>query len=118
MAKIKHFDNMSSISSSFKNGLLFEVRVQASGEWPPVKWSRPSVNQLRKLLKCAQSGAPIPDHLLDIPGVRVLPFVIYERQHRPHSMARMATFRYNEAWHFMLLPHYPNPLGLLQAEQF
>lgn len=116
MAKIKHFNGMSSISSSFKNGILFEVRVQVSDEWSP--WSRPTTNQLRKLLKCAQSGAPIPERLIGADHVNVIAFAIYERQHRPHSMELMRVFRSSEAWHFMLLPHYHNPLGLLQAEQF
>lgn len=114
MAKIKHFEKMSSISSSFKDGLMFEVRVQASGY--QAEWSRPTTNQLRKLLKYAQSGAPIPDRLIDNDDVHLAAFVIYEKKHRPHSMARMHIFRHNEAWHFMLLPHYHNPLGLLQAE--
>lgn len=117
MAKIKHFEKMSSISSSFKNGILFEVRVQSSDYLHWAKWSRPTTNQLRKLLKCAQTGAPIPERLIGDDHTDVVTFVIYEKQHRPHSMARMHIFRCNEAWHFMLLPHYSNPLGLLQAEQ-
>lgn len=135
MAKIKHFNNfpkMSSITGTIGN-TLFELRVRESGDWPLAPWSRPSVNQLRKLLKYAQTGAVVPDRLVGGEDVDIIAFVIWDKDCFPAPapaprsapkgtktrIARMGIYMSPEGWRFMLHPQTTyNPLGLLQAEQF
>ena len=125
MAKIKHFDNfpkMSSITGA-KDGVVFELRVQESRDWPLAPWLIPTVNQLRKLLKYAQTGALVPDRLVGDEGVDVIAFVLYPKgqQQAPGDLmgriSRLSIYMSPEGWRFMLHPQATyNPLGLLQAE--